>query len=223
MKLDFSRMLFPVEYPGKKKYWEQYPRIARRIELSSLPPYAAWENEPWSPDIDDLDKMVRMIALMVDPGSPLFDEPKYDRKLDLARDVVGVSTHSRLFVLMKESHWWYQGVLTAWFLMFGDDQFTFWWSLKVNAHQLMEHLRADPNEAKDSAKAITLKISAEKSLPGSLERIAQLEEVLFPDAETMRLVRENLAQAEVGSWAEVMAIPIIEENEGDDTEEDDFI
>lgn len=196
---DFSEMqLNPF---GTKGFmFNAYPEFSRRKVFSTIPPgktYNEWTDE-------DLDLLIRVIVIMVDPESPLAEEHDFEQRRK--QSLICVKGHLNDKVL-HEVH--FQGRLFSqlvyhFFKIVNDIPYESWYSMKIAFHEFTRQIRRPiPDDADAGIINARAKIGPAMT---EIERVLKEKQVaLFRDKRLEKLVLEEAADQEVGGWAEEFA------------------
>lgn len=190
MNLDYSKLKYdPFDVPVGTMIWEHYKPLARRAHLSSVPDglfMGRGENE--IPKPRDLSLLISFVILLVDPGSPLYEDRDFDERVGAAMEVLRIERGSLVGKMILEHHWYFAHVLTAYFRIINNHTLESWIALKMNSHIQKAYLMAPIG--KDDSMETRRKIQA--ALPESDKQIQALERQLFPDSSIKELVNDDV-------------------------------
>lgn len=187
----------PFDVQEGQFIWERYPVFGRRQILSTLPDHDGYKS--WS--LIDLDKLVRVMVLFVDPESPLAGETDFDfRKKESIRLV---KPTAKVVKEIEEEGPIFQAVVYELFKLANSYQYEAWWSMKMNFHIMNREMRRPPKTFDASTLNARRMLSA--GMDEQLLAIAKMESALFSDKRIEKLINDAAMADDIGGWVEEFA------------------
>lgn len=198
---DYSKLKYnPMVLSRQQRMWEVYRDFANRKLLSEIPPNA---DDLVNFDLIDLDKMLKFIVLFVDPLSPFAGEKDFDIRMDLAFNDLGFNKNVKFWKFIENNSLYYQEVLFEYFKMVNSHSYEFWFAMKMSFHLFNKELRSG-EDMKSTERA-----RANETQFKNLQHIIKLENSLFPDEVTKKMISDQATQGMTG-YAEKFALELEE-------------
>jgi len=201
-KKEFSGMRHNPFATGKGEFmWHKYKELGLHKVFVSVPNIPDEDTlGSYEPEEKDVDLMLRFVVLMADRhGNPLATIKDFDRRIDMAWDLLGVRKGSKgVWTFVKNEHRWYRDVLFQYFCIVNDDTYEMWVSLKMFFRSMMSALRhhIPGQDLTDMAKL-------RRDSASALDEIQRLELKLFGDERLKKIITEEAVVSE--RWAEQFA------------------
>lgn len=187
----------PMVVSKMKRIWNVYPDFKRRPILCSIPPDS---EELENFDLLDLDKLLKFVVLFIDPLSPFANEKNFDIRIKASLDALGYSTKLLFYRQVRDNTEYFQEILFEYFKMIHSLRYETWFSINSSFHISNKELRQEGLDAKK-------RVDISRSQIDNLDMITKLENSLFPDELTKKIIADKATQGMKG-YAEKYALEL---------------
>lgn len=201
-KDEFTDMeLDPFSVPRGGFIFNHYDLFSRGKTFQTIPrrqkAYQDWENQ-------DLDTLLRVIVVMVDPESPLAEKSDFGYRKVQAVLLCGADKNERVLHEVDAEGPFFSSLVSAFFKVISDMDYETWWSLKQLYHELCRQARMPIPQGADAGL-----INARTKLPAAIAQteaeLKQKQYVLFKSKRLEKLLISEASKDDIGGYAEEFA------------------
>lgn len=199
---DFSAMEFnPFDLrPGQLMY-ERYRRLARRNVFVE-------PKDEGGKDIDQqllLNELTRFVVLFVDNyANPLAELTDFDERAEACLDAIGGPYIQIIKKMLDDRHYWILELMLEYFKLSSTDEYTLWFSLKMQFYEGARLLASPMATAGGSGEgsALNARDKIRASMPQLLEEIKRIELRIFQNDRQKAMIQEAATSDALGFYAE---------------------
>jgi len=166
--------------------WKAYPR------LKAFVPYF----REYGMTDKQIDQHLRMTILFVGKKSPFYSEKNFHVRYELCLNELGYESKEIDKDQLEEFIYHY-------FIWVNDRQFEAWYSKKVSFHEQNKFIRRGIDDDTDATKVNRVSTAIDELN----EQIIKIENSLFPDEYTEKIISRKVAETQLTGFAEEFAIP----------------
>ena len=194
--------LNPFEVPDDVLFLQYYPEIRRNSAFRTLPLAEPGQKNYDGWDIEQIDDLLRIVAVIIDPDSPLSDSADMQYRVNSA--VKSLGTQDPMVIREAESRGaLFRAQIYNYFRLVRNYDFEQWWSLKTMYHTFARNTQNPPASlTKDEANSLIAQTEAMDTLR---KRIASLSLTLFKDRESERIITSEKMADPMQGEAELRA------------------
>lgn len=200
-KSDCSEMdLNPFAIPHNAFIFNVYRDLSRRKVFSEIPgtkQYSAWGNK-------ELDLLLKVIILIVDPQSPLSDETDFDFRKEQAVLLIGADSNENVLDEIDSEGPLFSSLVFNFFKVINNMEYESWYSLLQLYHDLcLQARRPLPKDADAGTINSKAKLSGAISIVETEVKKKQYN--LFKDKRLEQKIMQESGNDELGGYAEKYA------------------
>lgn len=188
-------MLFDPNLKKGELMWKVYPSLSKRDCFCKL----GEDEKDKGFNSGSLNKMLKFVVLFVDPASPYGAEKDFDTRLDKCRVHLHLRPGDKLFKEILEGGEWWQRLVFEYFKMINGHLYEKWFTTKTSYHLTSMELRSPDTKAVD-------RVRLQKILDEIYDSLVKIENLVFPDEMTKRLINMKATETVLTGYAERFAI-----------------